>query len=243
MIAFTRVPRLLAMLAFRPARHASMKLAPDAAAAIVADAVVKRSQPLMMPPRLSPTAVSNFRECPQLFLFRNMWKLPEPPSKALTKGVLVHAALEKVFELPPEQRRAELHDVLRGVWARERREPRNAALFCSRDDEREWGLECLHLLDNYLRAEDPAALPGGEPVAIEAWLSAEIAGSGGELPPLKVVGKVDRIDREAGGVAIVDYKTGRAPSGKYSRAVNERCAPCKPPCPISPTANRWAMAH
>ena len=34
-----------------------------------------------MPPRLSPTAAATFRDCPQLYLFRNLWRLPEPPSK------------------------------------------------------------------------------------------------------------------------------------------------------------------
>ena len=32
-----------------------------------------------MPARLSPTAIMTFRECQQLFLFRHLWKLPEPP--------------------------------------------------------------------------------------------------------------------------------------------------------------------
>ena len=219
---------LLAAMWLRPLRapprlrHISM-LAPDAAAAIAADAAERRTKPLMMPPRLSPTAVSNFKECPQLFLFRNMWKLPEPPSKVLAKGILVHLALEKVFELPPERRRTELHDVLRGVWSAERKEPRNAVLFESRADEREWGLQCLHLLDNYLLEEDPAALPSGEPLVTEAWLSAELAPASSDVPALKVVGKVDRLVRVDGGLVIVDYKTGKAPSArKYTPAVRER---------------------
>lgn len=200
-----------------------MRLAPDDQEAIRSAAAVKRCQPLLLPSRLSPTAVSTFRECPQLFLFRNLWKLPEPPSKVLVKGSLVHAALEKVFELPPKQRRASLHDVLRNEWRVERKRPRNAALFTSRDEERTWGLECLHLLDNYLAAEDPAALPHGEPLAHEAWLKAELPGAAGQSSALTMVGKVDRLDLLDGpllGVTIVDYKTGKAPSGKYSPAMN-----------------------
>ena len=54
----------------------------SAQASAVADAAAARlSEPLVMPPRLSPTAAATFRDCPQLYLFRNLWRLPEPPSK------------------------------------------------------------------------------------------------------------------------------------------------------------------
>ena len=59
--------------------------------------------------------------------------------------------------------------------------------------ERKWGLECLHLLDNYLKYEDPAKPAEGEPLANEAWLSATITdyrdASGDSV---KLVGKVWR---------------------------------------------------
>ena len=183
-----------------------------------------------MPPRLSPTAVSTFKECPQLFLFRNMWKLPEPPSAVLHKGILVHSALEKVFEKRAQDRAAALHDVLRDEWRRARVKPGASgtplvdALFGTVDEERQWGNECLRLLDNWLQEEDPAAMPLGEPVANEAWLSANIPTAGHSLdgkalPPLKMVGKVDRLDALADGVVIVDYKTGKAPK-QYSPQMN-----------------------
>jgi putative RecB family exonuclease len=198
-----------------------------------------------MPPRLSPTAISAFKECPQMFLFRNLWRLPEPPSKVLTRGILVHSALENMFKLPPEERASRLHDTLRDEWRAERIKPSNAGLFATREEERAWGLECLRLLDSYLQFEDPARLPSGEPLATESWLSAVLGGSTGGV---KLVGKIDRLDRvdtggsggAAGGgggdgdgggaqrrpppgsVAVVDYKTGKAPSQKYSAAVNER---------------------
>ena len=211
------------------------------AEAVAAAARPKRAAPLPMPPRLSPTAIGAFRDCPQLFLFRHLWKLPEPPSKILAKGILVHAALEKVFALPPAERAPRLHDTLRDVWREERRKPANAALFGSRDEERQWGLECLALLDSYLDYEDPGSPIGGEPLAIEAWLSADLirpaaaaaAAAAGGAPAVRLVGKVDRLDRAAGplgeggggggdGVVIVDYKTGKPPPQKYSASVNER---------------------
>jgi len=135
---------------------------------------------------------------------------------------------------PPDRTTATLHDTLRDVWRAERRRPENAPLFASRDEERKWGLECLHLLDNYFRLEDPARLPTGEPLAVEAWLSADLSASGASVSAgraartggVRLVGKVDRLDAmaavSADGLTIVDYKTGRAPPQKYSPATNAR---------------------
>lgn len=223
------------MLSLAGARRASSRvpklsmLTSAEASAVAAAAAARLSEPLVMPPRLSPTAAATFRDCPQLYLFRNLWRLPEPPSKVLEKGSLVHAALEKVFEAPPEERAGRLHDVLRDEWRKKRREaPKSGtapslveALFASVEEEREWGLECLRLLDNWLAAEDPAAMPHGEPLAHEAWMRAQLPtepASG--LPALELVGKVDRLDGlPGGGVAIVDYKTGKAPRA-YSAATD-----------------------
>jgi len=75
------------VLSLAGARRASsrvpkLSMLTSAEASAVADAAAARlSEPLVMPPRLSPTAAATFRDCPQLYLFRNLWRLPEPPSK------------------------------------------------------------------------------------------------------------------------------------------------------------------
>jgi len=205
------LPHVARFSTTRPA----MQLREDEVDAMARAAALKIAIKLVMPPRLSPTAVTAFKECPQTFLFQNMWKLPEPPSKALEKGSVVHDTLEKLFDLPPAERRDQLHHTLRKAW----RERRNDALVTSlfgeivetrKAGEREWGQECLHLLDNYLAFEDPAAPPTGEPLAREAWASAILAAADGVVPELKMVGRIDRLDCcGEGGITIVDYKTGR----------------------------------
>jgi len=148
------------VLSLAGARRASSRvpklsiLTPAEASAVADAAAARLSEPLVMPPRLSPTAAATFRDCPQLYLFRNLWRLPEPPSKVLEKGSLVHAALEKVFEAPPEERAGRLHDVLRDEWRKKRREaPRSGtasslveALFASVEEDRACGLEGLLLV-------------------------------------------------------------------------------------------------
>ena len=85
------------------------------AAELITDFMARqRGKPLEMPSRLSPTAMSNFQECPQSILSRNLLKLPQPTNKALARGTLVHTALEKFFDFPPEERtQSNLHDLLR----------------------------------------------------------------------------------------------------------------------------------
>ena len=64
---------------------------------------------------VSPTAATTFLECEQLFLFRNLWRLPEPPSPALVRGSLVHSVLEHMFD-GQKRSKEELQDAFRDEW-------------------------------------------------------------------------------------------------------------------------------
>ncbi len=168
----------------------------------------KAKAPLRMPSRLSPTAATTFLECEQLFLFRNLWRLPEPPSPALVRGSLVHSVLEHMFD-GQKRSKEELQDAFRDEWrsVRDKYLGTQPPLFTSIEEEKTWGTESLGLLENYLRFETP---DDETLVEREAWLEAT-AKVPSSLPPLKVVGKVDRVDREDdGSLRVVDYKTGQA---------------------------------
>ena len=54
--------------------------------------------------RLSPSRVSEFTNCPQLYKYRSIDKLPEPPSIDAERGTLVHTVLHDLFESPAELR-------------------------------------------------------------------------------------------------------------------------------------------
>ena len=43
---------------------------------------------------LSPSRASDFMQCPLLYRFRVIDRLPSPPSAAAARGTLVHAVLE-----------------------------------------------------------------------------------------------------------------------------------------------------
>ncbi|MEV6494635.1 PD-(D/E)XK nuclease family protein [Actinoplanes sp. NPDC051633] len=55
-------------------------------------------------PSLSPSRAADFKTCPLLFRFRTIDRLPETPSPDQLRGTLVHAVLERLFDLPPAER-------------------------------------------------------------------------------------------------------------------------------------------
>ena len=55
-------------------------------------------------PALSPSRANDFKQCPLLYRFRAIDRLPEVPGPAQARGTLVHAVLERLFLLPAEQR-------------------------------------------------------------------------------------------------------------------------------------------
>ena len=55
-------------------------------------------------PALSPSRAADFTLCPLLYRFRAIDRLPEAPGPAQVRGTLVHAVLERLFDLPAAER-------------------------------------------------------------------------------------------------------------------------------------------
>ena len=70
-------------------------------------------------PSLSPSRASDFMTCPLLYRFRVIDRLPEAPSPAATRGTVVHAVLERLFDLPAADRTLDrAGDLLVPQWER-----------------------------------------------------------------------------------------------------------------------------
>ena len=63
-------------------------------------------------PALSPSRASDFMQCPLLYRFRVIDKLPEPPTQAMARGTLVHGVLENLFVSPAAERTREQAELL-----------------------------------------------------------------------------------------------------------------------------------
>ena len=53
-------------------------------------------------PALSPSRAADFKQCPLLYRFRAIDRLPELPTRAQLRGTLVHAVLERLYDLPAQ---------------------------------------------------------------------------------------------------------------------------------------------
>ncbi|MEV6905183.1 RecB family exonuclease [Amycolatopsis sp. NPDC051372] len=163
--------------------------------------------PVRRRPALSPSRASDFKQCPLLYRFRAVDRLPEVPTKAQVRGTLVHAVLERLFGLPAGERVApRAKDLLAPTWAElSAASPEWTELFT--DDEAgesdKWLASAEKLLDAYFELEDPRRL---EPEACELHVEIEL-GSG-----VLLRGYIDRVDvAPTGEIRVVDYKTGAAP--------------------------------
>jgi len=160
-------------------------------------------------PALSPSRAADFMTCPLLYRFRVIDRLPEPPSEATARGTLVHAALERLFDLPAGSRTpAAARDLLGPEWDRLTAEsPDLAALFPSEAERADWLRSATAILDAYFTLEDPRRL---EPAERECYVETSLESG------LRLRGYIDRLDVAPGGeIRIVDYKTGRAPREAY----------------------------
>ncbi|MGH3774364.1 MAG: RecB family exonuclease [Pseudonocardiaceae bacterium] len=183
-------------------------------AAAVPDTSPPAGTPARRRPALSPSRAADFKQCPLLYRFRAVDRLPETPSRVQVRGTVVHAALERLFALAPDQREPEVgrelvdpvwRDVLAGS-------PELAELFAGPGDPElsEWLDSARALVEAYFALEDPRLVtPEACEVLVETELAASDTGNG---EPLLLRGYIDRLDvAPTGEIRVVDYKSGAAP--------------------------------
>ena len=153
---------------------------------------------------LSPSRASDFMQCPLLFRFRTVDRLPQKPSPVAIRGTLIHSVLERLFDAPREGRTlAAALDAVAPEWERLlEAEPEAAEAVGA--DVTGWLASATPLLKTYFELEDPTRL---EPAERELRVECTLADG------LVLRGYVDRLDIAPanGDMRVVDYKTGKAP--------------------------------
>ncbi|AWV47921.1 hypothetical protein JK2ML_1312 [Mycobacterium leprae Kyoto-2] len=160
---------------------------------------------------LSPSRAADFKQCPLLYRFRAIDRLPEAPSAAQLLGSVVHTTLQRLYGLPALRRCSDTaRSLVESVW--------NQMIAAERDLDGELDAkqrtqlldEARTLLSGYYRLEDPTRF---NPQSCEQRVEVELADG------LLLRGFIDRIDVAATGeLRVVDYKTGKAPPAAQALA-------------------------
>lgn len=155
-------------------------------------------------PALSPSRAADFKQCPLLYRFRAIDRLPEAPSAAQLRGSVVHAALEQLYGLPAVQRGpGTALSLVEPAWDQVIAAEPELAAELEPGQRTQLLEEARALLSGYYRLEDPTRF---DPQSCEQRVEVELAD--GTL----LRGFIDRIDVTATGeLRVVDYKTGKAP--------------------------------
>lgn len=157
---------------------------------------------------LSPSRANDYMNCPLLYRFRVIDKLPEPPSADALKGTLVHSVLEYLFGLDRQERSSDkAHASLPGIWEQLKEKTAGVEeMFISTDIDL-WLISAHSLVDQYFELEDPKSF---DPTDLEKFVEYQL-----EDGPM-IHGYIDRLDiAPTGEIRIVDYKTGKSPRAGY----------------------------
>lgn len=154
---------------------------------------------------LSPSRAGDFKTCPLLYRLRSIDRIPEPATADQARGTLVHAVLEKLFDLDAAERTpAAAAALVEPQWQRLLEDSTELADVVTVDGLPAFLASAGDLLDGYFGMEDPTRLA---PAEREFLVSAAV-----DDGQLELRGYIDRLDVAPGGaIRVVDYKTGGAP--------------------------------
>jgi len=161
---------------------------------------------------LSPSRACDFKTCPLLYRFRCVDRIPERPTLDKVRGSVVHAVLDRLFDLPAGERTyAAAAALVDPEWRRlVEDEPEVAELFAADPDGTAlagWLASARSMVEGYFALEDPRRL---EPAAREERVETVLPGG------VRLKGYVDRLDvAPTGELRVVDYKTGGIPREAY----------------------------
>jgi putative RecB family exonuclease len=163
---------------------------------------------------LSPSRAGDFKTCPLLYRLRSIDRIPEPQTADQARGTLVHAVLERLFDLDAVARTPEAAATLIAPqWERLMAEAPALAEVVTPDGLAGFLSSAGELLDGYFQLEDPRRL---SPAERECLVATEV-----DDGRLQLRGYIDRLDvAPDGAIRVVDYKTGGAPREAFeSRAL------------------------
>ncbi|WP_392452748.1 RecB family exonuclease [Corynebacterium dentalis] len=167
------------------------------------------SSPAPLKLALSPSRAGDYKQCPLLYRFRAIDKLPEPKTIAQVKGTLVHAVLENLHKLERTERTyPRAVKMLKPEWEKMVAEDAELSELVPEESTMDFLVESRELVKSYFTMENPE---GFDAHKCEMYVDTVLPNG------VPVRGFIDRVDVAATGeVRVVDYKTGKKPIPRFS---------------------------
>ena len=160
-----------------------------------------------VPKYLSPSSASSYRECARRWKFRYVDRLPDPPGEPAVTGTFAHMVLEKLMQEPVEDRTVDRAKKLaRELWPKMENHPDYQGLELGENASRNFRWNGWKAIEGLWALEDPGEV---RVASTEQDVRVEINGV-----PFR--GIIDRVDETDDGLVVTDYKSGKAPSKKFS---------------------------
>ncbi|MYL08798.1 MAG: PD-(D/E)XK nuclease family protein [Acidimicrobiia bacterium] len=160
-----------------------------------------------VPKHLSPSSASSYRECARRWKFRYVDRLPDPPGEAAVTGTFAHMVLEKLMQEPVENRTVDrAKELAREAWPTMENSRDYRSLDLDDNASRNFRWNGWKAIEGLWELEDPGTV---RVAATEQDVRVEINGV-----PFR--GVIDRVDQTDDGLVVTDYKSGKAPSERFS---------------------------
>ena len=150
---------------------------------------------------LSYSQIETFRTCPLHYKLKYIYGIPTPQSPSQSFGTSIHAALKKFYDAVKSGEKPTdklIYKCLEEVWIKEG--------YSGKTHEEKFFEKGKVYLSGYLKEEfNPKNLP----LVMEEKFTIPLISKNRDQKPIRIGGKIDRLDVLPGGVVeIVDYKTG-----------------------------------
>lgn len=159
---------------------------------------------------ISPYKLEMYLRCPRQYKFeyidslRKEYHKDTPP---LVIGGLIHAVLNHYYRRTPKNERTmeKLRDIFKEKFLshHEKKDPRYLVYGQNQETVNKWVSKAIRQLENFFKSE----LAASEPFIAPEENSKYIIGESEEVK-IKLLGKLDRVDKTEEGLHIIDYKTG-----------------------------------
>lgn len=156
----------------------------------------------------APSAINTYFTCPRMFFLGNVMRFSDTDTDQMAAGSALHDIMKQFFQNSPPRAWEALEAAMEACFA----DPDAGAGFSSPAAWRLTQRKMRRALEVFWDRAASFGYPDAEPVWVEQWISFTLNDSDGEKHTFG--GRADLAIPKDGGLAIVDFKSGKPKNGK-----------------------------